>query len=277
MYTWCIRAPERLKLRKKGIPKARADLLLRLMRKYGSVTVERICADADVSPVTARRDLRELEALGLLRRTKGGATPIEPLLYEPFLHDSTFHKQLERYAAEKRRIGLAAADLVRDGETIACTAGTTTTEAVRCLRHRTDLRLKLVTNAVNIAMEVSQERHIELFLTGGHMRGDWFSLAGGDAIRTVRQYFVDTAIIGVNGIDPDRGFTCFNADEAVLNATMSEQARRKVVVADHSKLLAVATHQICPIETIDILITDTGASGADIAPYRGRGIEIRRV
>lgn len=215
--------------------------------------------------------------MGLLRRTKGGATPVEPLLYEPFLHDSAYHKQLEHKAAEKRRIGLAAADLVRDGETIACTAGTTTTEVIRCLRHRADLHLKLVTNAVNIAMEVSQQRQIELFLTGGHLRGDWFSLAGGDAIRTVRQYFADTAFIGVNGIDSYKGFTCFNADEAVLNATMAEQARRRVVVADHSKLLAVATHQICPIESVDILITDADASDAQIAPYRGRGIEIRRV
>lgn len=264
-------------LRKNGIPQQRANQLLRLLRERGSLSVEGICAAASVSPVTARRDLRDLEDLGLLRRIKGGATPVEPLLYEPFLHDSTFHKQLEQNAAEKRRIGLATADLVQDGETVACTAGTTTTEVIRCLRHRTDLKVKLVTNAVNIAMEVSQERHIELFLTGGHMRGDWFSLAGGDAIRTVRQYFVDTAIIGVNGIDSDRGFTCFNADEAVLNATMAEHARRRIVVADHSKLLAVATHQICPIETVNILITDSGVSDADVAAYRGRGIEIRRV
>ncbi len=264
-------------MRKNGIPPERADQILRLLREHGSLSVERICSAAAVSPVTARRDLRDLEGLGLLRRTKGGATPIEPLLYEPFLHDSTFHKQLERQAAEKRRIGLAAADLVRNGETVACTAGTTTTEVIRCLRHRTDLKLKLVTNAVNIAMEVSQARHIDLYLTGGHMRGDWFSLAGGDAIRTVRQYFVDTAVIGVNGIDSDLGFTCFNADEAVLNAAMLEQARRRIVVADHSKLSAVATHQICPIEGVDILITDSGASDADVAPYRGRGTEIRRV
>ena len=271
------RALKVLALRKNGIPRERANQIVQLLREHGSVTVERICADAGVSPITARRDLRDLENLGLLRRTKGGAVPIEPLLYEPFVHDSFFHRQLEHKAAEKRRIGLAASGLVRDGETIACTAGTTTTEVIRCLRHRTDLKLKLVTNAVNIAMEISQQRQFQLFLTGGHMRGDWFSLAGGDAIRTVRQYFVDTAFIGVNGIDSDHGFTCFNADEAVLNATMAEQAKRRIVVADHSKLSAVATHQICPIETVDILITDSGASEAEVAPYRERGVEIRRV
>jgi len=264
-------------LRKNGIPRERAGQIVRLLRRHGSVTVEQICADAGVSPVTARRDLRDLEDLGFLRRTKGGAVPIEPLLYEPFLHNSTFHEQLEHNAAEKRRIGLAAAELVRDGETIACTAGTTTTEVIRCLRHRSDLKLKLVTNAVNIAMEISQEKHFQLFLTGGHMRGDWFSLAGGDAIRTVRQYFVDTVFLGVNGIDPDHGFTCYNADEAALNATMAEEAKRRIVVADHSKLSVVATHQICPVETIDILITDSGASEAAVAPYRARGVQVRRV
>src|ERR1700756_831471 len=110
--------------RKNGIPAVRAHHILRLLRKNGLLTVEDICSRANVSPITARRDLRELEDQGLLRRNKGGAIPVEPLLYEAFRHDSTFQEQLKRMASEKRRIGLAAADLVHDGETIAGTAGT---------------------------------------------------------------------------------------------------------------------------------------------------------
>jgi DeoR family transcriptional regulator of aga operon len=263
--------------RKNGVPRERVDRIIQLLRERGSLTVQEICDGVGISPITARRDLGDLEDMGLLRRTTGGAVALEPLLYEPFRYDSTFREQLERSAAEKRRIGWAAAGLIRDGETIACTAGTTTTQVMRCLRHRSDLKLKLVTNGVNIAMELGQLKHLDVFLTGGHMRGDWFSLAGGDAIQNMRQYFVDTAFIGVNGIDPEMGLTCWNADEAALNGVMVERAKRRIVVADHTKLGVVATHRICTLETVDMLITDSGASAAAVAAYAARGTEVRRV
>ena len=263
--------------RRNGIPRERCYQIVRLLRTNGSVTVEEICSHLGVAPITARRDLRDLEDLGFLRRTSGGAIPLEPLLYEPFLHDSTFQEQLRRNAPEKRRIALAAADLVRGSQTIACTAGTTTTEVIRCLRHRTDLKLKLVTNAVNIAMESGQQSHLDVFLTGGHMRGDWFSLAGGDAIRTLGHYFIDTAFIGVNGISLEHGLACFNPDEAALIAVMVEQAKRRVVVVDHSKFAINATHRICPVEAIQVLVTDTGTSAELLAPLVARGIEVVQV
>ena len=157
---------------------------------------------------------------------------------------------------------------MRDRETVACAAGATTTEVILCPHHRADLKAKLVTNAVNIAMEVSWGRHIELFRTGVRMRGNWSLLAVGNAIRTVRRYFVDATFIVVNGIDDDCGFTCVNDDEAVFNSTMAQQARRRIVVADHSKLSAVVTHLISPIEAVDTSIIESGASDADVAPNR---------
>ena len=263
--------------RKNGIPKERMEQIVRLLREKDRLSVEDICSEVGVSPITARRDLQDLENIGLLRRTTGGAVPLEPLLYEPFRYDSTFQEQVERNAAEKRRIAVAASELVRDGETIACNAGTTTTQVIRCLRHRVDLKLKLVTNCVNIAMEVSQQEHLDVFLTGGHMRGDWFSLAGADAVETMRHYFVDTLFLGVNGIDVEQGLTCFNPDETILNAVMVEQAKRRILVADHTKLSLIATHRICPVRAIHLLITDIGASDDAVAPYLDQGIEVRRV
>lgn len=270
-------AGQKMMTRKNGIPRERSDQIVRLLREKDLLTIEDICVQLGVSPITARRDLRDLEDMGLLRRTTGGAVPLEPLFYEAFRYDSTFQSQQDRNAAEKRRIAVAAAELVHDAETIACTAGTTTTQVIRCLRHRTDLKLKLVTNAVNIAMEVSQQKHLDVFLTGGHMRGDWFSLAGGDAVQSLRQYFVDTVFIGVNGIDAEQGLTCFNPEEAALNAAMVDRAKRRIVVADHTKLSVVATHRICPVGAVHLLITDRGASEESVAAYTAQGVEVRRV
>ena len=267
--------PVEAALWKNGVPAERAEQILHLLRQSGFVTIEQIRSQLSVSLATVRRDLQHLETAGLVRRTRGGAIQPEPLLYQPFLHDSSFQEQLERHAAEKRRIALAAAEQVRDGETITLTAGTTTTEVVRSLRSRRDL--KVVTNAVNIAMELGRQKQWDVFLTGGQMRGEWFSLAGPDAIRTMGRFFVDIAFIGVNGIDPDQGLTCFNSDEAALIATMVDRAKRRVVVADHSKLSVVATHRICPVESVHLLITDTVASEEAVTLYIQRGIEVRRV
>ena len=249
--------------------------ILRELRQAGSVTVESLSDKLGVSLATVRRDLQEMESRGLLRRTHGGAIPIEPLFYEPFRHDHSFQDQLGRFADEKRRIALAAASLVSPGDTVAFTAGTTTTEVMRSLQGVSGI--SVVTNTVNVAMELSARKDIDVFVTGGHLRGDWFSLVGPAATANVRGLFIDVMFIGVNGIHAERGLTCINPDEADINRAMVQQAKRKIAVTDHSKLGTITKWLICPSEAIELLITDNGASDQMIAPFLERGIKVSRV
>ena len=253
----------------------RAAVILRELRQLGSVSVEALRDRLEVSLATVRRDLQELEERGLLRRTHGGAVPIEPLFYEACRHDRSFQDQVGSFAEEKRRIAQAASELVSPGDTIALTAGTTTTEVIRCLHELSGITV--ITNTANVAMELSNRKDINVFVTGGHLRGDWFSLVGPAAVATMKGLFVDIVFIGVNGIDAERGLTCFNADEAEINLAMVRQAKRKIVVADHSKLSVVGNWLICPTDAVDMLITDTSAADGTIAPFLERGIEVRRV
>lgn len=251
---------------------SRAALILRELRQSGVVSVEALRDRLDVSLATVRRDLQELEERGLLRRTHGGAVPIEPLFYEAFRHDRSFQDQVGSFAEEKRRIAQAASELVSPGDTIAITAGTTTTEVIRCVHALSGITV--ITNTVNVAMELSNRKDINVFVTGGHLRGDWFSLVGATAVASMRGLFVDILFIGVNGIDAQRGLTCFNADEAEINLAMVRQAKRKIVVADCSKLGVVAKWLICPSDTVDMLITDTCATESVLAPFRDLGVEV---
>jgi DeoR/GlpR family transcriptional regulator of sugar metabolism len=253
----------------------RNSFILRELRQAGRVSVEDLRDKLDVSLATVRRDLQELEDRGLLRRTHGGAIPIEPMLYEAFRHDRTFQEQVDSFAEEKRRIAVAAADLISPGDTIALTAGTTATEVVRNLH--TLGGITVVTNTVNVAMELSKRKDIHVFVTGGHLRGDWFSLVGLEAVANMAKVFVDLLFIGVNGIDAQKGLTCINGDEVEINRCMVQQARRKIAVADHSKLGVVTRWLICPTESIEMLITDTGATNKMIAPFVEKNIEVRRV
>jgi len=253
----------------------RTAVILRELRQAGSISVEALRDKLEVSMATVRRDLQELEDRGLLRRTHGGAISIEPLFYEAFRHDRSFQDQVGSFAEEKRRIALAAAELISPGDTIALTAGTTTTEVVRSLHLLGGITV--VTNTVNVAMELSNRKDIHVFVTGGHLRGDWFSLVGATAVATMSGVFVDLLFVGVNGIDAEQGLTCFNSDEVEINRSMVRQAKRKIAVADHSKLGVVANWQICTTDKIEMLITDIGATEHMVEPFIAKGIEVRRV
>ncbi len=253
----------------------RIQRILDALLRSGSITVDEICAEFGTSVATARRDLRALERQGRLRRIHGGAIAVEPLLYEPFRHVSTFQEQIERHAEEKRRIALAAAELIEAGDTIALTPGTTTTQVSRSVP--SDKHVTVVTNTVNVAMELRNRPGVKVFVTGGFLHEGWFSLVGPTAVQAMSQIFVDKAFIGANGVDAVRGVTAYHPDEAALNSVTVRQARTRIVVADNSKIGVVATHLICAADQVDILITDTGAPDDAVAPFLERGIEVRRV
>src|SRR5882672_8902288 len=253
----------------------RLSAILTALQQSGSVSVENLSKDLDVSLVTIRRDLDSLEKQGLLRRTHGGAVSIEPLFYEPFRNDRSFQAQVERFADEKRRIGRAAAALIEDGDIIAITPGTTTTEVIRGLPRQR--KITVVTSTVNEAMELSKRKDLDVFVTGGHLRGDWFSLVGPTAVQSLSHLLVRTVFLGADGIDAKWGLSCFNPDEAQLNSSMAKHAQRKIAVVDHSKFGVVAGWRICPTSDIDILITDSGATDEMLAPFEQAQIRVIRV
>ncbi len=256
-------------------PTQRTERILLELLRLGEVSVDQLADLLDVTPKTIRRDLADMEQRGLLRRTHGGAVPVEPMLYEPFRHDVSFQDQAQQYPDEKRRIGLAAAQLVKDGETIAISGGTTATQVARSIRYRKNITI--VTNTVNIPMELSNQKDLTVVVTGGVLRGSWFSLVGINAAQSVSQIYVDWAFIGVDGIDAEHGFTSHYADESVVNRAMVRHARQRVVVAQHDKFGKVARALICAAADINLIITDREASDELIAPLLARGIEIQRV
>lgn len=254
---------------------SRLTAILELLRESGSVSVEELSSRFDVSVVTTRRDLDLLEKEGRLRRTHGGAVSIEPLFYEPFRNDRSFQAQVEKFADEKRRIGRAAAALVGAGETIALTPGTTTTEVIRSLPQ--NYNITVVTNTVNIAMELSKRKDLNVFVTGGHLRGDWFSLVGPTAIQSLERILIHTLFIGADGIDAEWGATCFSSDEADFNSALVRASRRRVAVVDHSKFNVNAGWRICPVTELHTLITDTGTPDETVAAFERCGVQVLRV
>lgn len=178
-------------------------------------------------------------------------------------------------AAEKRRIAAAAAALVRDGETVALAPGTTVAQMSRLLRSRRNLTV--ITNAINVVMDLSRQAQISVHATGGYLSGNWMALVGPKALAFVSGMFADTFFFGANGVHPEHGVMDRHPEEAAVNQALARQARKRVLLVDHGKFGHTAPHVVCRVQEVELIITDAQASDETIAPYQRLGIEVVRV
>jgi DeoR family transcriptional regulator of aga operon len=125
-------------------------------------------------------------------------------------------------------------------------------------------------------MELSKRKDIKVFVTGGTLHGEWFSLVGPHAIRGLDNMLIHKLFIGADGLDPDWGATSFDQDEGELARTMVERARRHIAVVDHTKFGKVANWRICEAGAVDTIVTDTTVTDATMTPFQDRGIQIIR-
>ena len=251
----------------------RANQILRLLLSHGKTSVEELTAIVGASTASVRRDLVRLEERGLVHRTHGGAMLADQAVYEPFRFDASFETREDRFAKEKRRIAAAAAELIGENETIGFSAGTTTAQVAHLLKQRK--HLNIVTNAVNISMELSSCSALNTVLTGGSLR--WpgaFTLVGSTAIDSLSAFLMHRVFIGVCGIDAAHGASIIEQEEAAVVRAMVRNAKQVVVVADSSKAGQCSPALICPASAIDLLITDDGISDEVLAGFSRQNIQV---
>jgi DeoR family transcriptional regulator of aga operon len=257
---------------------ARWNTLLELLTNSGRVTVEDAAERLGVSQATIRRDFDQLAQQQMITRTRGGAVA------NGVSYDLPLRYKTAKHSAEKQRIGAAAAALVSPGMVVAINGGTTTTEVARALAVRPELssspddaQLTVVTNALNIANELLVRSRMKIVVTGGVVRPQSFELVGPLAGGILREVTLDIALLGVDALDVTLGAAAHHEGEAAMNNLMVARARRVVIIADSSKLGMHAFARICPIERIDTLVTDAGASDAMIGEFEAVGLTVVRV
>ncbi len=252
---------------------ARADRIMKALLRRGAISVDELVEATGSSAPSIRRDLTRLEKRGLILRTHGGAALIEPLLYEPYRYDTSFQAREGRFVDEKRRIGVGAAELIEPGDTVGITAGTTCTQVGRALRHRKGVHL--VTNAINIGMELCNQPAIRTTLTGGTLAWAWaFALVGPLALSTLNDLFLDKVFLGVTGFDLQRGASTLEMEEATVARAMVRQSKQVIVVADSSKMGLVSAAIVCPLTSVHTLVTDTGLSAARRKQIEKLGVQV---
>jgi DeoR family transcriptional regulator of aga operon len=246
----------------------RAKILEELETK-GQVTVSELSKMFRISEVTIRNDLSHLEKQNMLIRARGGAIKIKH--YRMGIDPSISDKQKE-YLKEKQRIAKAAIKLIDDGDTIVLDSGTTTTEIAKNLEQFKNLTI--ITNALNIAIILSEYEGFNIFMPGGNLRKKSLSLIGALAAENFGKFYCDKLFLGVDGFDTSHGLSTPNAEEAHLNQIMIGMAKKVIVVADSRKFLRRRFAFISPISSINIVITDSGIREEDKIRLENSGAEV---
>ncbi|MET9414418.1 DeoR/GlpR family DNA-binding transcription regulator [Streptomyces klenkii] len=244
--------------------------ILELARRTGSVDVSKLSADLGVARETVRRDLRVLERHGLVRRTHGGAYPVESAGYE-----TTLDFRTTRYVPEKQRIAAAAGGLVGDAETLFVDEGFTPQLIAQALPRGRPLTV--VTASLATAASLAKADAITVLLLGGRVRGGTVATVGHWATHMLSGFVIDLAFIGANGISREHGLTTPDPVVSEVKAQAVRVSRRRVFAGVHTKFGAGSFCRFAEVSDFETIITDTALPLAEAHRYSLMGPQVIRV
>jgi DeoR/GlpR family transcriptional regulator of sugar metabolism len=240
------------------------------LRSSGSVTVSEIEARFGVSPVTARRDLDELERRGVLRRTHGGG-----VLPTTSAHEDSFARRLKVSTEAKRRLAEEAVALMAPGETVFLDSSTTGYFVARRIIE-TGIATTVLTNSFPV-MELifnEGEASAEIIGVGGTLRRLTRSFVGPFAVRTVQGHFADRLFLSVKGLTQGGMMTDADALEAEVKRTMIAQAGESTLLIDHSKMQVRGLSVIASVTEVSNVLAH-GLTPAEASALRAAGGSMR--
>jgi len=245
----------------------RQRAILRRLETQLRISVPDVCAEFGVSETTARRDLESLAGQGLLQRIHGGA-----ILARRAMPESPMLLRSQEQSAEKQRIGLAAAALVQDGDTVFLGSGTTVLEVARNLRgHR---NLTVLTNSLPVLNTLVSLDGLTLVGLGGVVRDSELSLIGHITEQALAEVRADRVIMGIRALSLEQGLTNDFLPETLTDRAIQRIGGQVIVVADHTKCGAVAAAYVAPLTAMQVLVTDDQAPPEFVDAVRQQGIEV---
>lgn len=253
----------------------RRRAILDRLAKDQVVQVSELSREYNISEVSVRRDLIYLERMGILRRIHGGAVLVSgqrPASPPP-------PERTISHAAEKARIGQAAAALISPGDRVIFDSGTTVLQVARSLSQelRTSGNLTVITNSMPIVRELGSCPGVHLILLGGVYLPQYEVTVGPPAVEQLRSLHADKLFLGADGLTFAKGVTTANVLEAEVNRATIAAAEEVIVVADSSKIGQIGLVTIAHLDSINQLITDTDAPPDFVATLRERGIAVLQV
>ena len=246
----------------------RKEYILEKIKKQPSVTVKELCAAFEVSEVTVRKLLVQMEQEGTLKRCWGGAVRITNAA-----HELAYEDKENKNLMEKRAIAKAAYDLIRDGETIYIDCGTTSFELVK-LVIAGNKRLIVCTNAFNILAELRRAPEIQSIMIGGELRPAIYSCVGPMAVKMMQMIVVDRAFVTGDHFSLDHGFSVSALKDADMKNAVFSAAKRNYIIMDSSKYGDDSMAIMGDVTAGYTLITDWQLSNEVAQEFEKRGTRV---
>lgn len=226
----------------------RQQALLEILKSKNFATVAQLSKELYVSEITVRRDLKQLEALGLLHRSRGGALPASNLS-----QDVPYALGIRTNVMEKKLIAAKAVSLIRDGSTIFLDASSSARAMIPLLTDRKDVFV--FTHSLENAL-LAANYGLKAFCSGGMVKGTTVSCVGASTLRMLESIFVDYTVFSSRGID-DRGLVTHHSDDKCrIIQQMMWQSRQSYLLCDTSKANIISTFAICRTEELTGVIAE---------------------
>ncbi|MFH5182111.1 DeoR/GlpR family DNA-binding transcription regulator [Paenibacillus sp. TAB 01] len=244
----------------------RRSRIMNVLKTQGRITIQEIMDKYQCSEATARRDLDYLVRTEAVIRTIGGAQ------FEGIggMREVSFDEKKQLLWLEKEKIAAKAAALIEEGDVIGLTGGTTTYLIARAVKSRRNITV--VTNAVNIAMELADSEGVQVVLTGGVLRKNTFELCGPLAEKIVGDLNIGKMFMGADGFALAQGVTTYSELEAQIARLLIKRSSRTIAVVSHSKVGKASLFGIVPLSALDGCITD-----APLTPELASALEASQV
>lgn len=245
----------------------RHEFILEQFFKHDSVLVSDLADQLGVSLVTIRKDLTELEKAGKLYRSHGKAIAINP-----FANHRSVNEKEQINSEEKHKIGVEAAKLIGENDSIIVASGTTVHAFASCIKPNHGLTV--VSASLQASLTLARNESIKIIQLGGILRHSSISVVGDYSESLLKDCSFSKLFIGVDGIDFDYGLTTTDMREAHLNREMIKAAQRVIVLADSSKFGKRGFAKICGLEDVDMIITDSRIRPIDRDAIEEFGIDL---
>lgn len=247
---------------------SRQRLILEALERSEVLKVSQLTSSLNVSPETIRRDLRNLEREGRLRRVYGGVVAVRDTDVKPYeARTEALRDEKEEIAGCVSRLGLGGKD-----KRIFIGGGSTTMSVAKHLAEGPPAIF--MSNAIEIAAILNRSGRHEVELTGGKLHKNYELLTGDAVAASAGRHRFDLAITSTNAIDPDLGFLEFFESEAILHRILARHARTYVIVADHSKFGASANHVTFGHAAVSMVVTDREPQPRFCKVFADAGVEL---
>ena len=245
----------------------RRNSILAKLSAEGKVIVADLSREFNVTEETIRRDLEKLDNEGLAKKTYGGA-----VINQSLHTDLPFNVRKRTNVELKQKIAEKIAEMIHDGDYIMLDASSTAIYVTKCITNRKNITL--ITNSVEIMLELADKTDWNVLSTGGSMKKGALSLVGTSAERMIRGFHVDIAVCSSKGIDMNMGITDSNEKDSVIKQAIFSAAEHKILAVDSTKFDKISFVHVCDIGDVNTVVTDSQPSDRWVEHFKEKNVNL---